>query len=155
MRKGTGMELNEPASLQKVAYVTKRFPRLSETFILHEVLELERQGLPLRIFSLLEPTGKINAAAKEVRAPITHVPRSFPMGTIELIKAATRQFRKKPHRYLGTGLEALVRFHHFATPRHLLQAAYIAEQVEQQGITHLHAHYANTPTSVARYVHEF
>ena len=29
----------------RVGYVLKRFPRISETFILHEILELERQGL--------------------------------------------------------------------------------------------------------------
>jgi len=37
----------------EVGYIAKMFPRLSETFILNEVLELERQGLKLRIFSLL------------------------------------------------------------------------------------------------------
>lgn len=39
----------------KVAYVLKRFPRLSETFILNEVLELERQGVEVEILSLLRP----------------------------------------------------------------------------------------------------
>lgn len=39
----------------KVAYILKRFPRLSETFILNEILELERQGIDVRVFSLLRP----------------------------------------------------------------------------------------------------
>ena len=38
----------------KIAYVLKTFPKLSETFILNEILELERQGLELHIFSLRE-----------------------------------------------------------------------------------------------------
>src|SRR5579859_3472161 len=45
--------LMHPATKQnapKIAYLIKCFPRLSETFILHEVLELEQQGLPLRIY---------------------------------------------------------------------------------------------------------
>lgn len=149
------MEHDGQPSSQKIAYVIKRFPHLSETFILHEVLELERQGLSLRIFSLLEPTGKINEAAKEVQAPITYLPRRFPLGVLRLFKAAIRQFLKRPGRFLVACVSALVRFHHIATPSHLLYAAYVANQVEQEGITHLHAHYANTPTTVARFVHEF
>ena len=31
------------------------FPRLSETFILNEVLELERQGVHVDVFSLMAP----------------------------------------------------------------------------------------------------
>ncbi|HEX8990637.1 MAG TPA: glycosyltransferase, partial [Anaerolineales bacterium] len=144
-----------PADSPKIAYVIKRFPHLSETFILHEVLELERQGLPLRIFSLLEPTGKINGAAKEVRAQVEYLPRRFPLGTWKLLQAAARQLRKRPRRFLAACLDALIRFHHLATPGHLLMAAFVAEQAEAEGITHLHAHYANTPTTIARLVHEF
>ena len=144
----------QPAS-QKIAYLIKRFPHLSETFILHEVLELERQGLSLRIFSLLEPTGKVNQAAEEVRAPITYLPQGFPFGTLSLFEAAFRRFLKSPRSFLGVCVTALVQFHHPRTPRHLLYAAYIANQVEQEGVTHLHAHYANTPATVALLVHQF
>ena len=30
---------------KRIGYVLKRFPRLSETFVLNEILELERQGV--------------------------------------------------------------------------------------------------------------
>ena len=39
-----------PATGARVGYLLKCFPRLSETFILNEVLELERQGLDLRVY---------------------------------------------------------------------------------------------------------
>jgi hypothetical protein len=35
----------------KIGYVIKAFPRLSETFILNELLELERQGCEVTVFS--------------------------------------------------------------------------------------------------------
>ena len=38
-----------------VAYVMKRYPRLSETFILNEIRTMERLGADLHIFSLLQP----------------------------------------------------------------------------------------------------
>ena len=37
---------------ETVAYVMNGFPRLSETFIAHEIFQLERLGLHLRLFSV-------------------------------------------------------------------------------------------------------
>ena len=37
----------------KVAYVMSRFPRLSETFVLGEMLAVEEQGLEVDLFPLL------------------------------------------------------------------------------------------------------
>ncbi|NJD07835.1 MAG: glycosyltransferase family 4 protein [Methylococcaceae bacterium] len=39
----------------RIGYVLKRFPHLSQTFILNEILELERQGLTVEIISLRLP----------------------------------------------------------------------------------------------------
>ncbi len=148
------MELLDKSS-PRTAYLIKCFPRLSETFILHEVLELERQGLSLRIYSLLEPSGKINQAARDVRSPITYIPRSFPRGLLSLLAGAARRFVKNPFAFLAIGAAALVRFHHPATVKQLFFAAYLANQMERDGVTHLHAHYANTPATVALLAHRF
>src|SRR5262245_40792641 len=62
----------------RVGYVLKMFPRLSETFILNEILELEQQGLPLHIFSLKRPADSVSHAhAKVVRSPITYLPEEI------------------------------------------------------------------------------
>src|SRR5215467_3104254 len=62
----------------RLGYVIKMFPRLSETFILNEVLELERQGLGLHIFSLMRPSEEVShAQALQVRSPITYLPESL------------------------------------------------------------------------------
>ena len=37
--------------MNKVAYVMNGFPRLSETFIAHEIHQLERLGMGLRLFA--------------------------------------------------------------------------------------------------------
>lgn len=138
----------------KVAYIIKCFPRLSETFILHEVLELEQQGMPLHIFSLLPATGKINRAAQDVRSQITYVPHLFWRGLPTFLPCAIRRFRKTPWVMLSVCLATLIRLHHPSMFRKVFQATYIAEQLEQEGITHLHAHYANTPTTLAFIIHE-
>ena len=36
----------------RVAYVMNGFPRLSETFITHEIHQLERLGMDLRLYSV-------------------------------------------------------------------------------------------------------
>ena len=40
---------------QRVAYIVKRFPKLSETFIVEELAELQRRGVEVRICSLKPP----------------------------------------------------------------------------------------------------
>jgi len=48
-----GESRSEPAL--RVGYVLKRFPHWSQTFILNEILELERQGVTVEIVSLRPP----------------------------------------------------------------------------------------------------
>jgi len=150
------MDVAPHSETPKIAYIMKCFPRLSETFILHEVLELERQGLALRIFSLLTPEGKINKAAQDVQAKITYIPKepSF-KGIMQLLAATGKRLLTSPLRFVWTVMIAAVTYHHPATPRHLLYAAYLANQLEREGITHIHAHYVNTPTTVANLAHHF
>jgi glycosyltransferase involved in cell wall biosynthesis len=138
----------------KIAYLIKCFPRVSETFILYEVLELEHQGLSLHIFSLLEPSAtKIARAVQEVQASVTYIPRRFPLGTVALLLAAIHRFCQAPRRFLHASAVAFVRYRQVSALKYLLYAAYLAGQLEREGITHLHAHYANTPASVAQFVH--
>lgn len=137
----------------KIAYVLKCFPRPSETFILHEILELERQGLALRLFSLLEPSStKVATAVQEVKAPISYVPQS----TWALLPVTGGRFLQHPWRFLRVSLAALVHYRQIgAFLKHVLYAAYLARECERAGITHIHAHYANIPAAVAQLVHQF
>jgi glycosyltransferase involved in cell wall biosynthesis len=47
---------------QRVVYVLKIFPKISETFIASELAELRRRGIELRIFSLLPPSDALRHA---------------------------------------------------------------------------------------------
>jgi len=87
----------EPCRPTQVAYIIKMFPRLSETFILNEVLELERQGLDLRIFSLKRPVDSVfHAQAKLVRAPVTYLPETVGMALLTIARAHFFVWRKYP-----------------------------------------------------------
>ena len=45
-----------------VVVVLKGYPRVSETFIAHELAALERRGLPLHIVSLRRPYDRLDAS---------------------------------------------------------------------------------------------
>ena len=63
----------------KVGYVLEQFPKLSETFVLEEMLELERLGLDLTIFALSDPKeSQVHEKVENLRAetirPVTARP---------------------------------------------------------------------------------
>jgi len=52
------------------------YPRFSETFIVNEILELERQGVDVRIYSLRKPDdGRFHASLARVKAGVIYVPQ--------------------------------------------------------------------------------
>src|SRR5438046_504410 len=57
-----------------VAYIVSTWPSLSQTFVLNEVLALERRGLQLRVFSIKNPKGEpVHADARRVRAKVYYL----------------------------------------------------------------------------------
>ncbi len=137
------MSLSEPA---RVGYVLKRFPRLSETFILNEILELERQGVTVEVFSLLEPEDGIrHQALQQVHARVTYLPQKSPLKKLTVCEGryADETFEQ---RSLGAlmaaepGLEELPLW---------LKAGTVASLALARGIRHLHAHFATDATTVA------
>jgi glycosyltransferase involved in cell wall biosynthesis len=58
-----------------VAYVMNGFPRLSETFIAHEIYQLERLGMDLRLYSVKhEKEEMVHPVVEKIRAPLTYLP---------------------------------------------------------------------------------
>jgi glycosyltransferase involved in cell wall biosynthesis len=141
-----------------VGYILKMFPRFSETFILSEILELERQGLELRIFSLKRPDdGVFHSDVDRVRAPVTYVPESM-LRAGRAYAAAHREVfgwdRRRYLRWLWVTLRRALQKRRLAGLKHFLRAGFIAPLLRQEGIGHVHAHFATSATSVALHLHE-
>ena len=138
-----------------VAYVLKRYPRLSETFILNEICAMERLGCRLQIFSLLPPEPPPHhPMVADVRAGVTHLPRSWAAKLPALVSAHARAWAASPGGYWRAARHA-VRLaaesgRPFAVARHFLRAGFFAVAARRLGIRHIHAHFANTPSEVAR-----
>jgi glycosyltransferase involved in cell wall biosynthesis len=131
-----------------VGYVVRKFPVLSETFILNEILALEAMGLNVEIFSLA-PTRdpRFHEGVCRLKASVHYVPG--PEDKRSLLRYARRLAARNPTRYrrqlvevLSTGRPKLLwRF---------LQASWVAERARRTGVRHLHAHFANRSTTVAQ-----
>lgn len=142
-----------------IGFLLKTYPKLSETFILNEILELERQGLNLHIFSLRRPPARrTHPGVAQVKAPVTYLPSLLPefdpVQEKELLDTHLALF----HQDNGTYFKALQFYMERPEERRLhefLQGGYLAWKLQELGITHLHAHFANVPTATAEIAQAF
>lgn len=135
-----------------VGYVVSTWPRLSQTFVLNEILALERRGVPVRIFSTKEPDGEpVHAKIAGVRAPVAYL--SFRRRARRILRANVRMVLRRPGAYARALLRAL-RYGRPGVLRRFLQAAYLADLVLKDPVAHLHAHFATGPALVAMLTHD-
>ena len=136
---------------QPVAYLVKRFPRLSETFVLQEYLELRRQGLDLRLYALSDPGERVvQSAAAELQPEVTYLhDRGRPWRSwARLLGGAARQALLNPTGMVGLG-RLLHRRSSLASLRHAVEALWLARDLRLAQVRHLHAHFAHSPAAVA------
>ncbi len=128
-----------------IGYVLKEFPKLSETFILNEILELERQGVHVKIFSLRDPFNSNplqmkHGSLKNLQAKVFYLPT----------KMIFRTFRIKEGDYkTGSFSEHTWRDEmRNCTEDYLLylQALMIASICNSSKVEHLHAHFGTAST---------
>src|ERR671934_1628072 len=117
--------MNQPERLPTVGYVVSRWPRLSQTFVLREILAVERLGVPVRIFSTKDPDGEpSHDDVAHVRAEVTYL--SLRRHWKPALRANLRLVRAAPAPYWRTLLVAL-RYRRWDVLRRLFQAGYLAD----------------------------
>lgn len=136
--------------------ILKGYPRISETFISNEILLLEEMGFSVRIFSMRRPREAFtHDSVRRIRAGVDYLPETLLAPMPRFLKHNFGCFLHDPARYRAALRHALVRFsrtHKSATFKHLLQAGYLVHKLlPESGVTHLHAHFAHSPTSVAMF----
>ncbi len=140
---GLGLSLMKRI-VPKVAYIVKRYPRFSETFIVNELLAHEQAGLELEIFSLRPPVDThFQDLISQVRAPLTYL-------SAGCVKAnelwGIMQVAQKHFPGLLLKLSSIVD----EESLDVYCGIKLAVAAVQAGITHLHAHFASSAASVAR-----
>jgi len=137
---------------KNIVYIVSNFPCYSETFILNELVELKKRGYKIFIFSLKKPKEKIiQNEAKEFLKDTFYSP--FLLG-INLWKAQIYFLRKRPSFYLKIIFEIII--YCIKKPLILLKnlsifpkSIYFAYYIKEKNINHIHAHFANYPTTCA------
>lgn len=139
-----------------VAYIMKRYPRLTETFIINEIRAMERLGADLRIFSLLQPEPPPHhPMVAEITAPLFFLPARWGAKLRRIAHSHLTALKTAPLRYAGASARALQWSVTAKSPvavwKHFARAGFVAAECKRQNIAHIHAHFANTPSSVAHF----
>jgi glycosyltransferase involved in cell wall biosynthesis len=132
------------------------YPAVTETFILHEMLELRRLGMDVEIFPLFGAASDVRHPGAEALAPHVHYHR---LVSWEVIAAQLHWLARRPLAYGRAWLRALrgnARSREFLWKAAVVvpHAAVIARRIERLGIRHVHAHWATHPALGAYVVRE-
>jgi glycosyltransferase involved in cell wall biosynthesis len=135
----------------RLAYLMSRFPKATETFILYEILELERLGHHVEVFPLrLEHEAVVQPGASN----LVRRAHDLRIWSRTVIGAQIHWLRRRPRAYLGAWAGAIRG--NLRSPRFLLRAlvavplgAAIGREVEALRLDHIHAHWATHPALAA------
>ncbi len=151
----TDQELAASGPRLKVAYLVSRFPKLTETFVLYEMLALEEENIEVDLYPLQrERTQVINVEA----VPFIERAHFHPFVSREILAAHLHYGRRRPWAYLVTLWTLLLanwgslRFF-FGALVFWPKIVYFAREMEAAGVTHLHAHFASHPAAAAFAIH--
>jgi glycosyltransferase involved in cell wall biosynthesis len=146
-------------------YLVRSWPRLSQTFVLNEILAQERLGADLEIFSLSRSGERVvQPQVQVVRAAVHYLDAPHPGGPRGVLSDQALVARTAPRAYLGTASFAAVRprlaagYATCSTLRclaHAVRLAAVMERARRAGspVSHLHAHFAHDPGLVALLTH--
>lgn len=129
-------------ALHGIAVLVKTFPKLSETFILEEILGLERLGVELTLYALQAPTDRLqHDTVERVRSPVRYVEAAGLRTQLSLLL-------RHPLRALRALLWVARRAEGDRRADFALACA-LAQRLQRDGIRHLHAHFASRPAGIA------
>lgn len=142
--------------MAKLAYLGSGIPALSATFIYREIFELDRRGYPVAIYSIHSPDRRTLSAEALPLCDRTYylLPVRIPL----LLSSHLNTAVEAPRRYFGALFKMITPHHEsmrqrFRSLMHFGEGVVLARRMQADGVTHIHAHYASQPTSVARVVH--
>lgn len=146
---------NAGSGVTRVAYVMSRFPKLTETFVLNEIIAVEAAGASVDIYPLLRERSTVlqpGAATLVARA------RFQPFLSVAILASQGWWLARRPRRYLGA-MWAIIR-DGWGSPWFILggltilpKVAHAARRMAADGVTHVHCHFASHPATAGLVVH--
>jgi len=141
----------------RLAYMMSRFPKITETFVLHEMIEMERLGHSVEVFPLQQEKAKVVQSDARQYVERAHFTPAF---SFAIMWACILMLLKRPLRFattLGIALYANLGSLRYFTGAIVFfpKSIYLAGQMQKAGIEHLHAHFASHPAFVAFVINRF
>ncbi len=133
----------------RVAYIMSRFPKLTETFILSEILAMQRAAVQVELHPLLRQRGE---PVQPAAAALVERAHFLPFVSPAILRSQWWYLREptRRRRYLRAFFD-MVRLTR-QSPNFLLgglgifaKVAHAARQMRVEGIVHVHCHFANHP----------
>jgi colanic acid/amylovoran biosynthesis glycosyltransferase len=139
----------------RLAYVMSRFPKLTETFVLYEMVAMEQLGFQISIYPLIRQRESVTHA--EVRR-LQKSARYLPFFSSAIVRAQVYHLHRRPRAYLST--LALVVRANIGSLNYLGGALAIFPKVVQfariaraEGIDHIHCHFSSHPAAAGFILH--
>src|SRR6185295_7656557 len=160
--------------MAKLAYLFPAFPVFHQTFVLWEVMGVQRNGVSPMIYSLRQPTEQQQPEGRAIMSDVTYLPPVWSAAVIranwKLLRAGVRRYARLYGAVLKAWWPAAVvpardrgwepgsstfpnRLRGWLNSHPVLyllkswwlvpRAVHLAEVLEREGITHLHAHWAS------------
>ena len=126
----------------RIGYVLDLFPSVYQTYVLDELLQLEKAGLEIEVFSLQAPSAAHpqHDRLQQLRAPIHCIP-SPARALGEYAQALGAALARFPLRYLQ-GLAQAVRRPGRMALLSFMRGVYLSRLPALRRVQHLHAHFA-------------
>lgn len=136
----------------RVAYLVVMFPCYSETFVLREIRELMKRGAEVTILSLRMFSEKI--MAEEARRLLPRTVYSPYLFSVGLLRSNILFLLRRPRAYMGLLWLFLSRLlpHPLVLMKTLAlfpKSVHFARILQERGVDHIHAHFANYPGTAA------
>lgn len=139
---------------RRIAYVASQFPKLTETFILREVMNMEQRGFTVSVYSIRpRARGRLHAAA----LPYLERTHYAPWFGFAHVRAFFSLIARRPAgvaRGLGYVLHDCLL--HARYPMNIVKNLFclpkmflITRHMEKLEVAHVHGHFANIPTTLA------
>lgn len=144
-----------PPTAPRVAYLMSRFPKLSETFVVTEILGVESEGIEVEIFPLIHEREQLQQPAA---APLVERARFQPVMSLRILASAIAWLVESPRQLLATVVEAFrgvwgSRSFVFGLVGLLPKTLHNARVMRELGVSHVHAHFAHHPALAALVIH--
>jgi len=153
----SGAQIDKQAKSRpaRVAYLVSAFPTVEETFVLYEMIEMEKLGVAVELYPLRRLRLKIEHPEADSWVKRAHY---RPFLSLSVLRAQWRFLRRDWMTYFKAWAEVLSGTwgsadFFFGAIVIFPKAALFAQEMMHEGIAHIHAHFASHATVSALIIH--